>query len=220
MNIAVKKIKLLKKNLNEIDPMNNKQNNKKLFEEYYPNGQLSFRFWKQEIKEIEKPVETYGLFYWRVFDGYKSGDFLYKIKDDFNRLDEFLCELGFQELLSDDEIFYEKTNNNEHLIYRAKSFYQSGVLMFEYTFESENMYSWHSGVENFELFYEDEQPKFRFRYENDEEDGVTGSYQMFYNNGQMKEKGSLSYSDSSFERYSEEGKLIETFCNDVFKKYE
>jgi antitoxin component YwqK of YwqJK toxin-antitoxin module len=82
------------------------------------------------------------------------------------------------------------------------------------------MYSRDSGVELFELFYEDEQPKFRFSYKIDEEDGVTGSYCMFYDNGQMKEEGSISYNDSSFERYSKEGKLIETFCNDVVKKYE
>lgn len=173
-----------------------------------------------KLKETRNPVETYGNFYWRVFGGYKPADFLHKIKENFNRLDKFLNELGFQELLSDDEIIYEETNNTEHLKFKAKSFYTSGVLKFKYTFESENMYSWSSGVEVFELFYEDQQPKFRFRYEIDEEDGVTGSYQMFYDNGQLKEKGSLSFSGSSFERYTEEGEISEIFSNDVYERYD
>jgi hypothetical protein len=42
-----------------------------------------------------------------------------------------------------------------------------------------------------ELFYEDAQPKFRFKYEIDEIDGVTGSYQAFYNNGRLKANGNL-----------------------------
>lgn len=37
-----------------------------------------------EHNQINKPVETYGLFYWRVFDGYKSGDFLFGIWIDLN----------------------------------------------------------------------------------------------------------------------------------------
>ena len=160
-----------------------------------------------ELEAFNKLVETYGNFYWLVFGGYKPVKFLYKIKDDFNRLDKFLHELGFQELLSDDEIFYEETNNIEHLIFKAKSFYQSEVLKFEYTFESKNMHSWDSGVEMFELFYEDEQPKFRFRYEIDEEDGATGSYSMFYNNGQLKEEGCVFVDGASLKRFTKRGDL-------------
>lgn len=59
-----------------------------------------------EIEDFNKPVETYALFYWKVFGGYKPVNFLYKIKDDFKRLDKFLNELDFQELLNDDEIIY------------------------------------------------------------------------------------------------------------------
>ena len=43
---------------------------------------------------------------------------------------------------------------------------------------------------------------------------------MFYNNGQLKEEGSLSYSDSSFYRYYEDGEIKEVYAEKVFKRYD
>lgn len=93
-------------------------------------------------------------------------------------------------------------------------------MKFKYTFENTQDPYLDYGVETFELFYEDAQPKFRFRYETDEIDGVTGNYQTFYDNGQLKERGNLYYNDSSFERFSRNGQISECYQKNIFSKYD
>lgn len=51
-----------------------------------------------------------------------------------------------------------------------------GHTKFEYTFENTQDPFLDYGVEIFERFYEDAQPKFRFKYEIDKIDGVTVIY--------------------------------------------
>ena len=175
---------------------------------------------KSEHNQMNKPVETYGNFYWLVFGGRKGHNFLFELQKRFRDQKEFLVQLGLEELLEEDEVHYQKSRRDNHWLLKFKSYHKNGGLKFQYTFENRAYDIWDSGVEVFELFYEDEQPKFRFRYEIDEEDGATGSYQMFYDNGQMKEEGSLSYKHSSFYRYFEDGKIKEAYSDNIFKTYD
>ncbi len=176
-------------------------------ESYYPNGQLSFRFYMKEIKEIVKPQETYGNFYWLIFGARKEPNFLSTLQDQFRERLKFLTGLGLEELANQDEILYDQSFKSHSVSLNCKSYHENGHLKFEYTFENSERPFLDSGVEIFELFYEDEQPKFRFRYEIDEEDGATGSYRMFYNNGQLKEEGSVFVDGASLERYTKNGDL-------------
>jgi len=198
--------------------MIDKLNNNKLFEGFYLNGQLSFRFYMKEIKEIVKPQETYGNFYWLIFGARKEPNFLSTLQDQFRGQLKFLTDLGLEELANQDEILYDQSFKSHSVSLNCKSYHENGHLKFEYTFENPKRPFLDSGVESFELFYEDCQPKFRFRYERDEEDFTSGDYQMFYNNGQLKESGSL-YSNSSFERFSKTGQIKEYYRDNEFYKY-
>ena len=162
---------------------------------------------KLEHVQKDKPVETYGNFYWMVFGGRKGHNFLFELQKRFRDQKEFLVQLGLEELLEEDEVHYQKSRRDNHWLLKFKSYHKNGGLKFQYTFENRAYDIWDSGVEVFELFYEDEQPKFRFRYEIDEEDGVIGSYRMFYDNGQMKEEGSVIVDGASLKRYTKYGDL-------------
>lgn len=199
--------------------MTNKKNENKRFEDYYPNGQLAFRFWKKEIKEIVLPQETYGNFYWRIFRVRKEPNFLSQLQEWFKTQLEFLTQLGFEELSNDDELHYDKSFQGLNVWMKCKSYHKNGHLKFEYTFDNSKHPYWNIGDEKFELFYEDAQPKFRFKYQEEEEDTVLGNYQTFYNNGQLKERGDNNFDGDEFERFSKKGQIIERRENKIFYKY-
>jgi len=186
-----------------------------MIESYDPNGQLSLSFPTKDSEEVFQLQETYGIFYWRIFGVRKYANFLYTLKDEFKAQLEFLTELGFEELANDDEILCEESFKSDSVRLNCRSYHKNGHLKFAYTFENAQGPYLDNGVETFELYYEDAQPKFRFRYETDEIDGATGSYQVFYNNGQLKEKGNLYFNDSSFERFSRKGQITERYKNKI-----
>jgi antitoxin component YwqK of YwqJK toxin-antitoxin module len=162
-----------------------------MIESYDPNGQLSLNFPTKNSKEIMQPQETYGIFYWRIFGVRKYANFLSTLQYEFKAQLEFLTELGIKELAKDDEILCEESFKSDSVRLNCRSYDKNGHLKFEYTFENAQGPYLDSGVETFELFYEDAQPKFRFEYEIDEIDGVAGSYKAFYDNGQLKAGGNL-----------------------------
>jgi len=191
--------------------MTNKQNKIKVSEDDFDNHQLSLNFPTKESNEFIQPQETYGIFYWRIFGVRKYANFLSTLQDEFKAQLEFLTELGFEELADEDEILCEESFKSDSVRLNCRSYHDNGHLKFEYAFENAQEPYLDNGVETFELFYEDAQPKFRFEYEIDEEDGVTGSYEAFYDNGQLKERGILYYNDSSIERFSRKGEIIESY---------
>jgi hypothetical protein len=160
-------------------------------ESYYSKSQLSLSFHTNESKKVIQPQETYGIFYWRIFGVRKYANFLSTLQDEFKAQLEFLTELGIKELAKDDEILCEESFKSDSVRLNCRSYHNNGHLKFEYTFENTQDPYLDYGVETFELFYEDAQPKFRFEYEIDEIDGVAGSYKAFYDNGQLKAGGNL-----------------------------
>lgn len=172
-------------------------------ESYDADGQMSINFPTKDSNELIQPQETYGIFYWRIFGVRKYANFLSTLQEEFKAQLEFLSELGFEELANDDEFLCEESFKSDSVRLNCRSYHNNGHLKFEYTFENTRDPFLDYGVETFELFYDDAQPKFRFEYEIDEIDGVTGSYKAFYDNGQLKEEGKLYFNDSSFERWKE-----------------
>ena len=175
------------------------------------NHQLSLSFCPKDSKEVIQPQETFGIFYLRIFGVRKYANFQSTLKDEFKAQLEFLTELGFEELANDDEFLCEESFKSDSVRLNCRSYHNNGHLKSEYTFENTQDPYLDYGVERFELFYDDAQPKFRFEYEIDEIDGVTGSYEAFYNNGELKERGNLYFNDSSFERFSRKGEIIESY---------
>lgn len=171
----------------------------------------------KQLSQILRPEYTYDLFYFRFFAGRGERDFLPKLNNNFKGHKKFLSKLGFKELLNDDELIFDISREGKRT--NCKSYFDNGRLKFEYTLDKDEDYKIAKSTETFELFYKDCQPKFRFSYQIDEEDLATGDYQTFYNNGQLKEKGYLSYSDNSFETFSKKGQIIEYFSGNAFYKY-
>lgn len=188
-------------------------------ESYFSNGQLSFRYWKKQIPEIIKPVDTYGYFYWFFFSHRWELNFTTKLKDHFKRQKKFLSKLGFQELANEDKILFDKSRKYDRTNRNCESYFDNGRLKFKYTLKDHKDPLLDNGTQTFELFYKNGRPKFKFSYKVNEINGTTGNYQMYYGNGQLKEKGSLTFSDGPFERFSRNGQLTEKYNNETFEKY-
>ncbi len=196
-----------------------KENNNKLFEEYYPNGQLSYRYWSKEIQDIIKPEHTYEVFYSTFFGNRWEPNFHSNLKGNFKSQIKFLSQIGFQELANDDEIIFDRSLKDYYTRQNCESYFDNNRLKFKYAVKDVEGQRLDTRIETFELFYKDCQPKFRFSYKINELEVISGRYEVFYGNGQMKEKGGFSSSKDSFERFSKDGQLTEYYNNETFYKY-
>ena len=94
-----------------------------LLEIYWENSKLLHKCLYKHIPEIKTPdyISNPRNFYHRFFDVKNDGNFLVNLNDKFNKASIFLRDIGFDELIINDPIVFDRNRDNEILIRNCKS---------------------------------------------------------------------------------------------------